>query len=186
METVTMVTGNIGKWEIATDIFSKYGVELQQEKIETPEIQAYDVEEVSKYSAIYAANKLNKCVIKSDVGYYIEELNGFPGPFLKYVNNMLTSEDILKLMENKKNRTINLKECLTFATPNGEVKQFISIEKASIAFKSMGNGSTFDKIVIFEGDTLPKATNSEEKNFNHFKEQLQIYDYMAKYIKGWE
>ena len=49
--------------------------------------------------------------------------------------------------------------------------------------EALGNGSTFDKIVVFEGDELPKAMNSEEKNYEHFEEQLKIYDDMAKYIK---
>lgn len=83
MKNVTMVTGNMGKWKVASDIFKKYDIELLHEKMDTPEIQSHDVEDVSKYSAIYAANKLNKAVIKSDVGYFIEALNGFPGPLFK-------------------------------------------------------------------------------------------------------
>lgn len=154
--------------------------------MDTPEIQSQSVEEVSKYSALYAAKKLNTPVIKSDVGYYIEELNGFPGPFLKYINNMLTSEDIIKLMVDKHNRPIKLKECLTYATPEGEVKQFLSIEEATISTEPKGKGSTFDKIVIFKGQTLPKAMNSEEENFKHFQEQLKIYDELAKYLTNKE
>ena len=57
MKEITMVTGNKGKWKIASDIFKKREILLSQEKIETPEIQAYNVEEVSAYSAIYAARK---------------------------------------------------------------------------------------------------------------------------------
>ncbi len=184
MKKVVMITGNIGKWKIAKDIFSKYNIILEQEKIDTPEIQDYDVMEVSKYSALYAANKLKKDVIKSDVGYYIESLGGFPGPFLKYINGMLTSDEILKMMRGKKNRTILLKECLTYANPDGIIKQFVSIEKARISLKAYGEGSTFDKIVIFENDELPKSMNSEEKNFEHFKNQLDIYDQMANYLMG--
>lgn len=182
MKKVTMVTGNLGKWKIASEIFSKYNIKLEQEKIETPEIQAFDVEEVSKFSAQYAAKKLKRSVIKSDVGYYIEELNGFPGPFVKYINDMLTSEELLKLMESISNRTIYLKECLTFATPDGKTKQFLNIEKASLSTVSMGKGSSFDQIVIFEGDELPKSMNSEEKNQAHFIESLKIYDEMAKFL----
>lgn len=74
MEEITLATGNLGKWKIAKDIFDKYNINLLHEKINTPEIQSNDVVEVSKYSALYAAKKLNKQVIKSDVGYYIEEL----------------------------------------------------------------------------------------------------------------
>lgn len=184
MKSVTMVTGNLGKWRIASDIFKKYNVELLHEKMDTPEIQDHNVEEVSKYSAIYAANKLNTPVIKSDVGYYIEALNGFPGPFLRYINDYLTSEEVLKLMEDKENRIILLKECLTFATPGGLVKQFVNIEKATISESAMGSGTTFDRIVIFKGDNLPKSMNSEEKNYKHFEESLIIYDKMAKYLEG--
>lgn len=183
MKNITMVTGNIGKWKIASEIFKKYNVKLLRKKMDTPEIQAYNVEEVSKYSAQYAANKLNCAVIKSDVGYYIEELNGFPGPFLRYINNYLTSEQILNLMEGKENRTIILKECLTFATPNGKIKQFVNIEKATISKEAMGTGTTFDRIVIFDGDKFPKSMNSEEKNYKHFEETLIIYDKMAKYLE---
>lgn len=186
MKKVTMVTGNLGKWKIASDIFEKYHIELLHEKMDTPEIQSHNVEDVSKYSAIYAANKLNKPVIKSDVGYYIESLNGFPGPFLRYVNDYLTSEEILKLMENKENRTVLLKECLTFATPDGKIKQFVNVEKAVISKYAMGDGTTFDRIVIFEGDSLPKSMNSEEENYKHFEESLIIYDKMAKYLEKLE
>ena len=104
MQEITLVTGNLGKWKITKDIFDKYNINLLHEKINTPEIQSNDVVEVSKYSALYAAKKLNKQVIKSDVGYYIEELGGFPGPFLKYINDMLTSEDILNMMKTKNNK----------------------------------------------------------------------------------
>lgn len=29
---------------------------------------------------------LNQSVVVMDVGYYIEAINGFPGPFIKYLN----------------------------------------------------------------------------------------------------
>lgn len=178
-----MVTGNMGKWKIASDIFKKYNVKLLHYKMDTPEIQSFDIEEVSKYSALYAAKELNKSVIKSDVGYYISSLNGFPGPFLKYINHYLTSEEIIKIMRGKKNRNIILKECLTFATPSGKTKQFINEEVATIATKAYGEGTTFDRIVIFKGDKLPKSMNTDEENYKHFEEKLIIYDKMAKYLE---
>lgn len=181
---IIMVTGNAGKYKIAKDIFIEKGLNLIQEKIETPEIQSYNVEDVSAYSVLYAAKELNKPVIKSDVGYFIPALNGFPGPFVKYINGMLSSEEILKLMENKTDRTIFLKECLTYATPTGEIKQFINEEKASIALSAYGTGSAFDRIVIFEGQEMPKSMNSDEENLENFKKSLKIYEDMAEYLKN--
>lgn len=48
----------------------------------------------------------------------------------------------------------------------------------------MGEGTIFDRIVIFKGDKLPKSMNSEEKNYEHFEESLVIYDKMAKYLEN--
>lgn len=36
MQEITLVTGNLGKWEIAKDIFDKYNINLLHEKINTP------------------------------------------------------------------------------------------------------------------------------------------------------
>lgn len=46
---IIMVTGNTGKYKVANDIFSKKGLNLIQEKMETPEIQSYNVEDVQLY-----------------------------------------------------------------------------------------------------------------------------------------
>ena len=183
MNKVSMVTGNMGKWKIASNVFSNYNVELEHVKMNTPEIQSHDLEEVSKYSAEYARDLLGKAVIKSDVGYYIEDLGDFPGPFLRYANDMLTSEDILKMMKNKSNRKILLKECLTFAAPNMETKQFINMEEATIAMQAEGSGTTFDRIVVFAGEDHPKALNTNDENFKHFEKSIKVYDQMAKYIE---
>lgn len=184
MRKITMVTGNLGKWKIANNIFEKYNISLEHKKMETPEIQSHNVEDVSLCSAVYAARKLNKPVIKSDVGYYIEELNGFPGPFLRYINDMLVSEDIIKMMEGKENRTIYLRECLTYSDTNGNTKQFVNIEKATLANSAMGSGTTFDRIVIFEGENHPKSMNTEEENYKHFEKTLKIYYDMAEYLES--
>ena len=61
-------------------------------------------------------------------------------------------------------------------------KAIISVEEATISTKSMGKGSTFDKIVILQGDKFPKAMNTEEENLKHFEKQLVIYDELAKYL----
>lgn len=95
---------------------------------------------------------------------------------------MLTSEDILNMMKTKNNRKIYLKECITYAEPNGFTKEFINVEEATLATKEAGNGSTFDKTVIFVGEKHPKSLNSEKENLKHFKKALVIYDECAKFL----
>lgn len=183
MKEIVMATGNVGKWEIAKDIFGSYNLKLLREKIDTPEIQSSSVEEVSLHSAKYAAEKLNKPVIKSDVGYYIEELGGFPGPFVKFINEMLKPEDILNMLDGKENRKIILKECLTYYEPGKEPVQFISEEEANISNYKAGEGSTFDQILILKGFDKPKGTYPSSINMDHFKSNLKIYHDVAKYLE---
>lgn len=98
MKTITFVTGNPYKFEVAKKVIEKRGLILEKEKLETPEIQETDVVKIASYSAKWACEKLGKPAALTDVGWYIEALNGFPGPFIKYINQWLTSDDLLKLM----------------------------------------------------------------------------------------
>lgn len=74
--------------------------------------------------------------------------------------------------KNKNNRKIYLKECLTYAEPNGFTKEFINVEEATLADKETGNGSTFDKILILKGEKHPKSLIVKKKILNILKMPL--------------
>ena len=184
LPNITFVTGNNGKWAIAKDIFATYGLALDQAKMETPEIQSSDVQDVATYSARYAAQRLNKPVIKSDVGYYISALNGFPGPLIKYINQMLTSEDLLRLMAGEENRIMIIRECLAFATPDGFTKSFIHEQKTTLAQQAEGTGSSIDKIMILDGFNKTRGACSPEEVADFWKKSLTLYHDMAQFLQG--
>ena len=52
------------------------GVEVENIKMETIEIQADTVEEVTMHSAKEASDKLKYKVLKNDTGLYVEALKG--------------------------------------------------------------------------------------------------------------
>lgn len=180
---VAFVTGNQGKWEIARDIFAKYGVDLTQAKMETPEIQSLDVKEVALYSAQYAAQKLQMPVIKSDVGYYIPALNNFPGPFIKYVNQTLSSQDLLRLMDGKEDRSMIIRECLAFAHPNGFHHLFVHEQNTTLAKQEDGNGSSIDKIMILEGFSKTRGASDPQKVAEFWKKSLKLYHDAALFVQ---
>lgn len=184
MKKVTFLTGNKGKWEIAKSIFADYGIELLQDKIETPEIQTLSVEEVAKFSVSYAVEKTGLNVMVSDVGHYIPALGGFPGPFIKFINQTLTPEDVLALMQGKQDRRVILRECFAYAEPNQEPVTFISEQQALIANLPEGEGSTIDRLLILEGFDRPKGTYSSDVIFEHWKNSLGGYHDLAKHICG--
>lgn len=160
MIELTFVTGNQDKLKQAQDALGSHHIHLTAEKVDTPEIQSMDCAEIARFSAQYASRKLNKPVVTSDAGYFIKSLGGFPGPFIKFVNNWLDPEDILKMMENKKDRSVSSPISISYCKPGEEPVSFTSVSYGEIASEPKGEGSTIDKIYIPSGFSQTTATLS--------------------------
>ena len=78
MEKLIFVTGNKEKLNIARAALKGTGIEIINQKIKCTEIQLDDTEEIAKFSAKYASDKLKSNVIKVDSGLFIEAFDGFP------------------------------------------------------------------------------------------------------------
>lgn len=182
---IIFATGNKLKFEIASNILKEYGVELVQQKIETPEIQAETGKAIAEFSANFASQQLKVSVVKTDVSYHILALNGFPGPFVKFVNKWLSAQDILNLMNGKKDRRIEIVEFLTFATSEGETTTFETKSDCVLAEKITDDskGTTFDKLIIREGYDVPQNLLSQEQLDKMFYEQVKVWHDLGKYIK---
>lgn len=132
---INYVTTNKMKFDIAKAYFDKLGSthELVQYMIDTPEIQDESVEEIARQSAVWAANETGEVCIKMDVGFFINALNGFPGPFVKYVNDWLTQEDILAMMAEKSDRSVYFQDALAVGFPDGTAEVFSLKSKGLLA-----------------------------------------------------
>ncbi len=183
---LVFVTGNLMKAKIARDILSTYNIEVIQQKVDTPEIQAQTGKAVVEYSAQWASKFLKMPVVKTDVSYCIPALNNFPGPFVKFINEWLSAQDILKLMHNKTDRRLEIVEFLTYATPEGTLKTFEIKNHCKLAREIADNtkGSTFDKIIIRDGSTVPQNLLAPEQLQKIFNEQLTIWHELGKYLKS--
>lgn len=181
---ITFITGNSYKFNIAKKALENSGIDLIQEKFETPEIQSENVEDVASYSAKWASDQLGKPVIVTDFGMYIEALKGFPGPFIKYVNHWLNSEDILKLMEGKDNRKCTAKDCLAYCKPGEDPKIFVE-ENIGIITTSLGKplyrNFTIDQIYIPPGFEQVQSEIPDEQMLG-FWSSSEIWHKLADYI----
>ena len=99
MKKITYVTGNWAKILSAKQILEPLGIEVDNVKMETTEIQADTVEEVAMHSAKEASDKLKCTVLKNDTGLYVDALGGFPGPYTHYVDEKLGEDGLLKLLK---------------------------------------------------------------------------------------
>lgn len=188
MKTITFVTGNSYKFEVAKKVLEAGGINLEQEKLETPEIQSVDVVEIASYSAKWACEKLGKPVALTDVGWYIEALNGFPGPFIKYINQWLTADDLIKLMEGRGNRKIMIRGCLAYCEPGKESITFVSEDYGTVAEKSVktskAGAMSIDEVFIPDGYDKVSSEISREEMVKYWSKTESYWNKLADYLRA--
>ncbi len=175
MVDITLITRNAKKVQSAQVAMSSHGIKVLQEKLDTPEIQDKNIDKVAEFSAKFAADELGKAVIKVDVGFEIEALSGFPGPFSKFINEWLPPEKVLRLLEGEENRNAKFIDVVAFSEPGKDPVSFRSETIGKISYQSSGNnGWGIDKIFIPKGYKCTLASLENDKrvkvwNTDHWK-----------------
>jgi XTP/dITP diphosphohydrolase len=184
MKKIVFVTGNEYKFQVAQKALAGLPIKLIQKKLETPEIQSTKVTEIASFSAKWAADKLKKPVFLSDAGYYIEALNGFPGPFIKCTNSWLTAEDYLRLMKGKKNRKVITKDCIAYCEPGSKPITFCGKALGTIAQKVGKKGTTsINEIYIPEGFNKVESEIPRKQMLSFWGKRGAHWQAFAKYLK---
>jgi XTP/dITP diphosphohydrolase len=183
-KTITFITGNQYKFEIAKKALVCKDISLEQVKLEVPEIQATDVSKIASFSAKWACEKLRKPVVVTDVGWYIESLNGFPGPYIKYINHWLTSEDLIKLMKGNSNRKIVVRGCLAYCDVGKNPICFMSEVYGNIADKPVkkNGASAIDEIFIPNGFDKVSTEIPREEMDNFWKKTENYWQDLANIV----
>ncbi len=180
---ITYVTGNWAKIASAKQILNPIGYEIDNIKLETPEIQSDDVTEVAKYSAKWAAEKLGKAVIKNDTGLFINALKGFPGVYTHYIDDTITEDGILRLLEGNEDRVAYFKESIAYCEPGKEPIVFSGITMGKIDTKKSGTyGWGLDHIFIPEGEEKPLGCFPDEKRWTFWS--LDSYKRLVEYLES--
>ena len=183
MIRLTYATGNIAKIESAKQFLNPLGIEVDNIKMDIPEIQADTNEEVAIFSAKYAYEKVEHMVLKNDSGLVIPALKGFPGVYTGYVEETIGEEGILKLMEGLEgdDRNAYFIECLALAEDKDNVKVFVSKTEGKIAESSNGNfGWGYDKIFIANGSDMTLACYEDEERYSKWSNEGYIK--LAEYL----
>lgn len=180
---ITYVTGNWAKIETAKKELEPLGYKVEQIKMDTPEIQADDVEEVAKYSAKWACEKLVIPVLKNDSGLFVKSLKGFPGVYTHYADDTIGEDGLLKLLEGIEDRDAYYKDTLAYCEPGKEPVTFSGLTKGKIAKSKEGTyGWSWDFIFIPEGETKPMGCFPDEERWNFW--DLSCYKELAKYLEN--
>jgi XTP/dITP diphosphohydrolase len=101
MKEITIVTGNSNKLNEFKIIL---GNNIKSENIDLLEIQSFDLKEICEHKVREAYKILKTPVVVEDTGFFIDELNGLPGPFIKFFEDKLGNGSAVTLLGDSENR----------------------------------------------------------------------------------
>ena len=100
------------------------GIKVEQAKLDIIEPQADTVQEVARSKAKQAYSILRKPLIVEDGAFVIDELNGFPGPYIKFILKSLGVERLLKFSKIVKSKSCRFLDSVVFVNSKGKFKAF--------------------------------------------------------------
>ncbi|MGL4759470.1 MAG: non-canonical purine NTP pyrophosphatase [Patescibacteria group bacterium] len=150
--------------------FSRYDMEVMVEKpnIEILETQGTDCLEVAKFSAKYAADKLNKAVLKSDTGVYIDVLGGLPGCYNSNFAKQIGHEKLITMInaitKDDKPARIRLQHCFAYCEPGKDPIGFEGGSEGTVARKCEGSMGGFHDFFFIPDGQEHTLSYLREKN----------------------
>ena len=178
--TILFVTSNSGKLDEAKLALNPFGLNIEsfrfnEEFTEIEEIQSSELRHVAKDKLRKAVtivnNSSNKLgVMVEDAGFFIDELDGFPGVYSSYVHETLGIQGIIKILTGIKNRDACFK-CVIGIHLDDEELFFEGECKGQVSGKAVGtNGFGYDPIFIpneGNGRTFAEMSSKEKQKFSH-------------------
>lgn len=144
---LTVVTSNPHKLAEINEIL---GTNHQVSKIDIPEIQTLDLDEVIVHKIKDAYEKIKKPVMIEDVSLEIKALGGLPGTFVKFFLDALGTEGTAALVKGKDTSTTATAAVAIYDGKN--LKIFKGEVIGTLSFKNRGtHGFGFDKVFIPKG-----------------------------------
>jgi len=120
MKTINYITGNKFKFEIVKDFLEKHKVKIRQKELPIYEIQSNDPLEITISKAKQAWEIIKEPLFVNDASWLIPALGGFPGAYMKYMNEWLGPDDFLNLMKNKEDRSVILRDTIVYIDETGQ------------------------------------------------------------------
>ncbi len=171
IERLTFVTGNAGKAKYLSDYFH---IPVDHVKLDLPEIQSLDLEQIVRDKAARAYAELKKPVLVEDVSLSFDALNGLPGPLVKWFVEAIGREGICRLLDGKMR---GVTAAVTFAfTDRKKIEVFTGTRRGTIAEHPRGeSGFGWDPIFIPDGHakTWGEMTGEEKHQTSMRREALE-------------
>lgn len=177
LQDIVVVTSNKNK---VSEINEILGTKYKVSKIDVPEIQSLDINEVISHKAKSAFEKFKKPVLVEDISFETKVLNGLPGPFIKFFLETVGTKGIVKMIGRGQTNTTAIAAVAIYDGKN--LKIFKGQVEGTLSPKDKGSsGFGFDKIFIPKGYKRTYAQMSSELK-NKISHRAKALKKLKKYL----
>jgi inosine triphosphate pyrophosphatase len=178
-ELPIFITGNQNK---ADYLSRQLGISLEHRKLELIEPQTTDLQEIVKYKLEQAYDIYSQPVLVEDVSLEFNALNGLPGPYIKWFEELAGDEACCRMLDGFDDRTAVIRCCFGYFD-GVNIKFFDSELHGTIATSPRGeNGFGFDRYFIHNGDTRTRAEMSQEENERTYAELMKPFNQVKEFL----
>jgi len=167
----SFITQNRGKAAELQAKAREFGLEVVQVNASYPELQADTLAEVVRHGLRYCKEKFPPPFIIEDSGLFIDDLNGFPGPYSSYVHKTIGNNGVVKLIgEGRSARFESVvgSHCRDFRLFYGRVEGRIVSSRGQ-------RGFGFDPIFEYEGRTFAEMSVAEKNAISHRSKAADLF-----------
>jgi XTP/dITP diphosphohydrolase len=166
MTEIIFSTGNELKFHNGQIACEKYGIHLKQAVPPIDEIQDENPENIALDKAKKSFATLGRPVIISDDSWDIPGLNGFPGAYMKSMNEWFTPQDFINLTKSLTDRRIFLHPRLVYIDDK-TVKLFSSTFEGYLLKEPRGEyGPPSQKVISLHGDNDLSISEVHDKGLH--------------------
>ncbi|MFB6109996.1 MAG: RdgB/HAM1 family non-canonical purine NTP pyrophosphatase [Halodesulfurarchaeum sp.] len=156
-------------------------VEVAQVDYDYAEIQSRDLLEIAARGATEAFEMAegDDPVIVDDTGFFVDGLDGFPGPYAAYVDHTLGIDRVWSLAEDLDDRRAAF-ECAIAYADGDRVEGFEGRVEGRLVPPRGEGGFGYDPIFEYEGRTFAERSMAEKNEVSHRARALsKLADWLA-------
>lgn len=179
MQGIHFITGNDGKFREAKALLP----ELKRLDVDLPEEQSLDATYVIEKKLDAARKQFDGALIVEDTSLYLDGLNGFPGPLVKWMLQAVGTEGIHNLTQKIHNKKATAKTIIGYQqAPSSDIHFFAGEVVGTIVPPNGNQGFGWDD--IFQPDGLQETFAEMGDEFKpEFSMRTRAFQKLQAYLE---
>ncbi|MDQ5981435.1 MAG: XTP/dITP diphosphohydrolase [Patescibacteria group bacterium] len=176
MNKLFFITGNTNKYNEVKAILPN----IEQLNIDLPEIQELDAQKIIAEKLLEARKHHEGMFMVEDTSLYINDMNGFPGPLIKWILKAVENEGLVKIATSFGNGAATAKTIIGLLNSQNEIFYFEGTVEGKIVPPSGESGFGWDSIFMPDGYTQTFA-----KLGNEIKNKISMRKIAVEKLKAY-